>query len=106
MLRFPIFVSLSWFFELYMPNKVKNLNAHVVWPGYWLRRRVMRSAVDKNNRDITLIPRRSSRYPEVKLADLDYTDDIALFEELENTMAETTEAISATAGKHGLQMSF
>ena len=67
---------------------------------------VMRSAVDKYNRALTLIPRRSSRYPEVKLADLDYADDIALFEESENTIAETTEAIHATAGKLGLQMSF
>ena len=67
---------------------------------------VMRLAVDKNNRDLTLIPRRSSRYPEVKLADLDYADDIALFEESENTMAETTKAIRATEGKLGLQMSF
>ena len=67
---------------------------------------VMRSAVDKNNRGLTLIPRRSSRYPEVKFADLDYADDIALFEESKNTMAETAEAISATAGKLGLQMGF
>ena len=67
---------------------------------------VMRSAVDKNNGGLTLIPRRSSRYPEVKLEDLDYADNIALFEESENTMAETTEAIRATAGNRGLQMSF
>ena len=67
---------------------------------------VMISAVDKNNRGLTLIPRRISRYPEVKLADLDYADDTALFEESENTMAETTEAILATAGKLGLQKSF
>ena len=67
---------------------------------------VMRSAVGKNNRGLTLIPRQSSRYPEGKLADLDYADDIALFEESENTMAETTGAIRATAGKLGLQMSF
>ena len=67
---------------------------------------VMRAAVDKNNSGLTLIPRRSSRYPEVKLADLDYADDIALFEESETKMAETTEAIRATAGKLGLQMSF
>ena len=66
----------------------------------------MRSAVDKNNRGLTLIPQRSSRYPEVKLADLYYADDIALIEEAENTMAETIEAIRATAGKLGLQMSF
>ena len=44
---------------------------------------VMRAAVDKDNCGLTLIPRRSSRYPEVKLADLDYADDIALFEESE-----------------------
>ena len=66
---------------------------------------VMRSAVDMNNRYLSLIPRRRSRYPEVKLSDLDYADDIALFDESENTMAETTEAIRATAGKPGLQMS-
>ena len=67
---------------------------------------VMRAAVDKNNSGLTLIPRRSSRYPEVKLADLDYADDIALFEESETKMAETTEAIRVAAGKLGLQMSF
>ena len=67
---------------------------------------VMRAAVDKNSSGLTLIPRRSSRYPEVKLADLDYADDITLFEESETKMAETTEAIRATAGKLGLQMSF
>ena len=67
---------------------------------------VMRAAVDKNNSGLTLIPRRNSRYPEVKLADLNYADDIALFEESETKMAETTEAIRATAGKLGLHMSF
>ena len=67
---------------------------------------VVRAGVDKNNSGLTLIPRRSSRYPEVKLADLDYTDDIALFEESETKMAETTEAIHAAAGKLGLRMSF
>ena len=40
---------------------------------------IMRHAVDDNNRGIVLIPRRSSRYPEVRLSDLDYADDIALF---------------------------
>lgn len=40
---------------------------------------VMRAAVDKNNCGLTLTPRGSSRYPEVKLADLDYADDIAPF---------------------------
>ena len=67
---------------------------------------VMRAAADKNNSGLTLIPRRSSRYPEVKLADLDYADDIALFEESETKMAKTTEAIRVAAGKLGLQMSF
>ena len=62
--------------------------------------------VYKNNSGLTLIPRRSSRYPEVKLADLDYAGDIALFEESETKMAETTEAIRVAAGKLGLQMSF
>ena len=62
---------------------------------------VMRSAVDKNNRGLTLIPRLSSTYPEVKLADIDYVYDRALFEESENTTAETTEAIRTTAGKSG-----
>ena len=42
----------------------------------------------------------------VGLADLDYADDIALFEESETKMAETTEAIRVAAGKLGLQMSF
>ena len=40
----------------------------------------------QQNGGITLIPRRSSRYP---VADLDYADDIALFEEsveMANTM--------------------
>ena len=52
------------------------------------------------------MPRRSSRYPEVKLADLDYADDIALFEESDAEMANTTEAIRAITGKLGLKMSY
>ena len=67
---------------------------------------VMKIAVDKENRGLTLIPRRSSRYPTVKLADLDYADDIALFEESEVEMAKTTEAIRVMAGKLGLKMSY
>ena len=66
----------------------------------------MKIAVDKDNRGLTLFPRRSSRYPEVKLADLDYADDIALFEETDVEMAKTTEAIRATAGNLGLKMSY
>ena len=66
----------------------------------------MRAAVDKNDSVLTLIHRCSSRYPEVKLADWDYADDKALFEELETKMVETTEATRATAGKLGLQMIF
>ena len=42
---------------------------------------VMRAAVDKNKSGLTLIPRQSLKYPEVKFADLDYADDIALSEE-------------------------
>ncbi len=67
---------------------------------------IMRHAVDDNNRGIVLIPRRSSRYPQVRLSDLDYADDIALFEESATKMAETTEAIRSLAGKLGLHMSF
>ena len=67
---------------------------------------VMKIAVDKDNRGLTLTPRRSSRYPAEKLADLDYADDIALFEASEAAMAETTEAIRNIAGKLGLQMSY
>ena len=54
----------------------------------------MKVAVDKNKRGITLEPR-SSGYLEVKLADLDYADDIDLrsFEEHDAEMANTTEAI-------------
>ena len=66
---------------------------------------VMKIAVDKDNRGLTLTPRRSSRYPAEKLADLDYADDIALFEASEAAMAVTTEAIRNIAGKLGLQMS-
>ena len=55
---------------------------------------------------INLNLRRSSRYSEEKLADLDYADDIALFEETDVKMVETTEAIRVTAGKLGLQMSY
>ena len=49
---------------------------------------VRRAAVDKNNSSLTLIPRRSSRYPEVKLTDMDHADDITLFEESETKMAD------------------
>ena len=37
---------------------------------------------------------------------MDYADDIALFEESETKITETTEAIRVAAGKLGLQMSF
>ena len=67
---------------------------------------VMKAAVDDNNRGLTLLPRRSSRYPAVKLADLDYADDIALFEETDSEMAKTTKAIHICAGKLGLKMSY
>ena len=50
---------------------------------------VMKAAVDKNNSGLTLIPQRSLRYPEVKLADLDYADDKALFEESETNRSQT-----------------
>ena len=56
---------------------------------------VMRAAVDKNNSGLTLIPRCSSRYPENKLGDLNCADYIALFEESETKVAETTEVIRA-----------
>ena len=67
---------------------------------------VMRAAVDKNNGGLTLIPWRTSRYPEVKLTDLDYADDIALFEELEIMMAETTEAITCYSWETGITNEF
>ena len=56
---------------------------------------VMRCSVDANGSGLTTIPRRSSRYPAEKLSDLDYADDIALFEETEKEMAETTDKPSA-----------
>ena len=61
---------------------------------------MIRQAVDKSNRGITLIPRRSSRYPEVRLS------NTALFEESDTRMAKTTEAIRTTAAKLELHMSF
>ena len=65
----------------------------------------MRTAVDRDRRGLALIPR-SFWYPAVKLADLDYAEDIALFEESEAETADTTKAIRVTAGNFGLQMSF
>ena len=53
--------------------------------------------MDKNNRGTTLLPRQSLRYPKVRFSNLDYADDIALFEESDTRMAETTEAIRTTA---------
>ena len=68
----------------------------------------MKTAVDQHKRGLTLMPRRSSRYRAENLADLDYADNIALFEETDAEMAETTEAIRyiAVAGKLGLKMSY
>ena len=57
---------------------------------------VVKLAEDKRY-NLTLVPRRNSRYLEMKLADLDYADDIALFEETDIEMAKTTEAIRAIA---------
>ena len=50
---------------------------------------VMKAAVDHNNRGLTLLPRRSSRYPALKLADRDLDYDITLFEEIDSKMAKT-----------------
>ena len=44
---------------------------------------VMKIAVDKDKRRLTLVPRRS-RYLQVKLADMNYTDDITLFNQSVN----------------------
>ena len=66
----------------------------------------MKTTVDAQNTGLTLIPRRSSRYPKETLSDLDYADDIALFEENEQNMAETTEAIRKSASRLGLMMSY
>ena len=67
---------------------------------------VMRCSVDAKGIGLTTTPRRSSRHPAEKLSDLDYADDIALFEETEKDMVETTEAIRKSASKLGLMMSF
>ena len=53
----------------------------------------MKQAVDKDKRGLTLVPRRISRYLEIKFADLDYADDIALFEETDVEITKKTEAI-------------
>ena len=66
----------------------------------------MKVAVDKDKRGITLVLKRSSRYPELKLADLDYADGIALFGETDVEMAKKTEAICAIAGIFGLEMCY
>ena len=65
----------------------------------------MRTAVDNDKRRLSLMPRRSSRYPAEKLADLDYANDIAVFEETATEIAQITEAIRDIAGKLGLKMS-
>ena len=57
----------------------------------------IRVAVDKNKSGLALIIRCSSIYPEGKIAYFPYTDDIALFEESDTKMSETTEAIRALA---------
>ena len=67
---------------------------------------VMKCAVDAKGTGLMTIPRRSSRYPAERISDLDYADDIALFEDTEKDMAETTEAIRKSASKLGLMMSF
>ena len=71
--------------------------------GHWL---CNESSSWQRQQGLNSTPRRSSRYPAEKLADLDYADDIALFEAFEAAMAETTEAIRNIAGKLGLQMSY
>ena len=64
---------------------------------------MMRQAVDKSNRGITIILYLGG----VQDTQMwDYADDIALFEESDTRMAETTEVIRTTAGKLGLHMSF
>ena len=67
---------------------------------------VMKQAVDRSNRGITLMPRRSLQYTEVRFSDLDYADDIDLFEESDTRMTETLDDIRTTAGKPWPPMSF
>ena len=65
---------------------------------------VMREVVDKSNRGNTLIPKRSSRYPEVLCSRLCRRH--SRIQESDTRMAETIEAIRTAAGKLGLQMNF
>ena len=67
---------------------------------------ILRQSLDKSGCGLTLIPRRSSRYPAVQLPDLDFADDLGLLESSEERMQFITDLLRVEAAKFGLVISF
>ena len=63
---------------------------------------VLKNSLDKNNLGIVLEKRRSSRYQQQRLSDLDFADDIVLIEESEQRLQHATSEVEEKGRKVGL----
>ena len=60
---------------------------------------VLKHALDKNDTGIVLEQRRSSRYQQQRLSDLDFADDIALIDETEQRLQYATSQVEEKGSK-------
>lgn len=67
---------------------------------------VLRRSQDSKNHGVTLNPRRSSRYPEWRLPDLDFADDIALFGNSSTGLIQATEDLENVGASVGLSLNY
>ena len=63
---------------------------------------VLKNSLDKNDLGIVLERRRSSRYQQQRLSDLDFVDDIALIDESEQRLQYATSEVEEKGRKVGL----
>ena len=65
---------------------------------------VLKNALDKNDMGIVLERRRSSRYQQQRLSDLDFADDIALIDEPEMRLQFSTSQVEEKGARVGLTL--
>ena len=63
---------------------------------------MLKHALDKNDTGIVLEQRRSSRYQQQRLSDLDFADDIVLIDETEQRLQYATSQVEEKESKVGL----
>ena len=63
---------------------------------------VLKNSLDKNDLGIVLEKRRSSRYQQQRLSDLDFVDEIALIDESEQRLQLATSKVEEKGRKVGL----